>query len=259
MQLTLNVQTLLDLIFRDDDVLTEVRSALVRLPGYKNYYAEALVITEDIARLVLTADPNGDVSHIQIIEIDGGLKAYLLWRKSTWMISGMRRLEVAIACDRERKRFDIEAAKAERITAMARKLCDLMGGSESTYAQYRMRFAALYYEEAGQDEQTFRDIIARVEREITHVEVYIPLSAEILAKMAEKSAASADNNESNTATYATDERTESTEEGVQQAPEDTQEAAQRPPEGVEQGDCAGGSAPDSDEESYGQGVGQFHA
>lgn len=226
MNIELTVPTLLGLVFNDSEELTAARSEIARYDVY--CLAEAVVVSERTARLILTTDPEELHTHVQVVETSVG-NVYLLWRKETWMISHSRRYEIAMNRAREKRARDTTVARAERITAMARKLAEAMSGSESDFKSYRAHIADMY-DKAGRNEARFAATIADVVEKITRVDFYIPLSAEVLAIIA------ADEAQQNAETKQENEsQAEEVREGadeVRQPPEEAQGSGR-------EGECAG--------------------
>lgn len=226
MNIELTVPTLLGLVFNDSEELTAARSEIARYDVY--CLAEAVVVSERTARLILTTDPEELHTHVQVVETSVG-NVYLLWRKETWMISHSRRYEIAMNRAREKRARDTTVARAERITAMARKLAEAMSGSENDFKSYRAHIADMY-DKAGRNEARFAATIADVVEKITRVDFYIPLSAEVLAIIA------ADEAQQNAETKQENEsQAEEVREGadeVRQPPEEAQGSGR-------EGECAG--------------------
>lgn len=228
MNIELTVPTLLGLVFNDSEELTAARSEIARYDVY--CLAEAVVVSERTARLILTTDPEELHTHVQVVETSVG-NVYLLWRKETWMISHSRRYEIAMNRAREKRARDTTVARAERITAMARKLAEAMSGSENDFKSYRAHIADMY-DKAGRNEARFAATIADVVEKITRVDFYIPLSAEVLAIIA------ADEAQQNAETKQENEQRETKEEirsgtdEVRQPPEEAQGSGR-------EGECAG--------------------
>lgn len=218
MNIELTVPALLGLVFNDSEELTAARSEIARYDVY--CLAEAVVVSERTARLILTIDPEELHTHVQVVETSVG-NVYLLWRKETWMISHSRRYEITMNRAREKRARDTTVARAERITAMARKLAEAMSGSESDFKSYRAHIADMY-DKAGRNEARFAATIADVVEKITRVDFYIPLSAEVLAIIA------ADEAQQNAETKQENEQRETEEEirsgtdKVRQPPEEAQ-------------------------------------
>lgn len=217
MNIELTVPTLLGLVFNDSEELTAARSEIARYDVY--CLAEAVVVSERTARLILTTDPEELHTHVQVVETSVG-NVYLLWRKETWMISHSRRYEIAMNRAREKRARGTTVARAERITAMARKLAEAMSGSENDFKSYRAHIADMY-DKAGRNEARFAATIADVVEKITRVDFYIPLSAEVLAIIA------ADEAQQNAETKQENEsQAEEVREGadeVRQPPEEAQD------------------------------------
>lgn len=184
MNLNIRLTSLLNLVFNDDDNLAAARSEIARTNVY--CLAESVVISEDSARAIIALDPEELHTHVQVVETSIG-NVFLLWRKHVWMISESRRYEAALRRAKERRARDTSVAKAERITAMARKLCTEISGTDEDFKAYRAHIAQMYAD-AGQNEARFAAMIADVVKKVTKFDFYIPLSAETLALMAEDAA-----------------------------------------------------------------------
>lgn len=231
MNLELTIPSLLGLVFNDDEQLTTARSEIARMDVY--CLAEAVVISERTARLILTTDAEELHTHVQVVDTNIG-KVYLLWRKETWLISDARRYEIAMNRARERRARDTTVARAERITAMARKLAEAMSGSEDDFKSYRAHIAGLY-EQAGRNEARFASIISDVVKRITKVDFYIPLSAEVLAIIAEDEA---NKNAEQKPEHEHVESSNEVREGTDEVPQPATEA----PGGEREGERAGREA-----------------
>jgi hypothetical protein len=184
--INLTPSAVLALAFNDDDSLADARAAAVRTDVLK--YAilarRASVISEALARAVLTADP--DQCTAVIVPVAGPPQFYTLWRREDWLQSDYRRYLIALERAADRRRRDTSAAKAARVSDMARKLCEFMAGTESDYVQYRAKIADIYYNDAREDEAMFASIIAELVARVIHHDIYIPLSAEVLSLIADE-------------------------------------------------------------------------
>lgn len=184
--ITLTPSALLAVAFNDGEDLTGARECAMRIDVLKYALpAHARVISESLSRAILTADPEQLVSTVVPIQVPGRT-IYTLWRREDWLTSDFRRYCIALDRAAERQRRDTKAAKVARINEMARKLTDLLSGTESDYVQYRATIADLYYTHSAEDEATFQRAIQRIVDDITHRDFYIPLSSEILAVIAEE-------------------------------------------------------------------------
>lgn len=209
--ITLSPASLLSAIFNDADELTDARALAARTDVLKYAIAvrRAVVIPEALARAILTADP--DQLTAVVVPVKSAILFYTLWRRDDWLASDYRRYLVALERAAEKQRRDTTHAKTSRLNDMARKLTDLMSGTEADYVQYRAKIVELYYQDAREDEANFKNLIDEIVRKATGRDIYIPLSAEVLARIAEERSGVTQNNNSHEQTQPAEDRTGCTE------------------------------------------------
>jgi hypothetical protein len=123
MQLELTLPQVLSLIFKDDEELYNARRKAIRRRPIVAYPGRAIVIDESFARQVTALDPDGNFTYIQVLTDESNTDpVFLLWRKSEWLESVERQLELRAHSESNRAARARKSFASEWLTQMANKL-----------------------------------------------------------------------------------------------------------------------------------------
>lgn len=132
---SIDLQSLLDIIFDEDESLAAARSAHVRREFKPFADMPSRVISADLASAITTLDPDEVFTHIQTYTTPT-IIYHVLWQKHAWLESCERLIQAKLNSSERIRQNQHKYACEERLHAIALKLHNYFGHTKEHWARY---------------------------------------------------------------------------------------------------------------------------